>query len=130
MASSEPGPHPRRGEIWLVALGAGRTGEPAKSRPAVVLSVDELNEGVARDELVVVVPLSSSRAPSALRPEVAPSEGLDRASRAICRGIRAVARARLLHPVGALTPETLGQVERSLASILGLDVKGGSGRGT
>jgi len=129
MASSEPGAHPRRGEIWLVALGAGRTGEPAKNRPAVVLSVDELNAGIAQDELVVVVPLSSSRAPSALRPEVAPSEGLDRASRAICRGVRAVARARLLRQVGVLTPETMEQVERSLASILGLEVKGGPGRG-
>lgn len=128
MASSESGSHPRRGEIWLVALGAGRAGEPAKNRPAVVLSVDELNEGVARDELVVVVPLSSSRAPSALRPEVAPSEGLDRSSRAICRGVRAVARARLLHRVGALTPETLEHVERSLALILGLDVKSGPTR--
>lgn len=117
MASSEPS----RGEVWLVAMGAARAGEPGKNRPAVVVSVDRLTTGAA-DELIVVVPLSSSRAPSLLRPEVSPKEGVDRASRAICRGIRAVARGRLLHRTGALTPATLSEIERALALILGLDL--------
>jgi mRNA interferase MazF len=115
MASTEP----RRGEIWLVSLGASKRGEPGKNRPAVVVSVDELRTGAA-DELLVVVPLSSSRSPSALRPEVSVAEGLDQPSRAICRGVRAVARARVLRKVGALTPATLADVERSLSLILGL----------
>ncbi|WP_041730646.1 type II toxin-antitoxin system PemK/MazF family toxin [Conexibacter woesei] len=29
---------PRRGEIWLVSLGAARRGEPEKNRPAIVVS--------------------------------------------------------------------------------------------
>jgi mRNA interferase MazF len=116
MASSEP----RRGEIWLVSLGAARRGEPAKNRPALIVSVDEINSG-AEDELFVVVPLSSSRAPSALRPEVSPGEGIDAESAAICRAIRAVNRARLLRRLGAASPETLARVERSLAMILGLE---------
>ncbi|TXB91664.1 type II toxin-antitoxin system PemK/MazF family toxin, partial [Mycobacterium tuberculosis] len=33
---------PRRGDLWLVSLGAARAGEPGKHRPAVVVSVDEL----------------------------------------------------------------------------------------
>ena len=111
---------PRRGEIWLVALGAARTGEPGKNRPAVVVSVDQLSTGAA-DELVVVVPLSSSREPSLLRPDISTDEGVDRPSRAICRGVRAVARARLLHRAGAVTPATLAEMERALALILGLD---------
>lgn len=116
MASDEP----RRGEVWLVSLGAARTGEPGKNRPAVVVSVDALNV-CAPDELVVVVPLSSSRAPSALRPEVSGIEGLDRQSRAICRAIRAVARARLLRRLGALAPETLLEIETALALLIGID---------
>jgi mRNA interferase MazF len=117
MASAEP----HRGEVWLVSLGAARSGEAGKNRPAVIVSVDELSSG-AQDDLIVVVPLSSSRAPSALRPEVIGIEGIDRPSRAICRSVRAVSRARLLRPLGALPPATLAEVERSLALILGLSV--------
>lgn len=110
---------PRRGEVWLVSLGSAKTGEPGKNRPAVVISVDGLSTGAA-DDLIVVVPLSSSRSPSALRPEISAAEGIDRPSRAICRGLRAVARRRLLRKLGALTPSTLAEVEHALALILGL----------
>lgn len=115
-ASAEP----RRGEIWLVSLGAARRGEPGKNRPAIVVSVDELLAGV-EDELIVVVPLSSSRAPSKLRPPVSPAEGTVAPSAAICRGVRALARRRLLRRLGAASPETLAEVEDALATILGLD---------
>jgi mRNA interferase MazF len=118
MASTEP----RRGEIWLVSLGAARRGEPGKNRPAVVISVDEIATG-AEDDLVVVVPLSSSRSPSPLRPTVSPREGIDEPSAAICRGIRAVARRRLLRRVGRLRAATLDEIERALALILGLEAQ-------
>lgn len=111
---------PLRGEVWLVALGAGRTGEPGKHRPAVVVSVDELLAGVD-DELVVVVPVSSSRARTPLRPPITPGEGVDADSVAVCRGIRAVARARLVSRLGAVAPDTLGEIDRALADILGLE---------
>jgi mRNA interferase MazF len=116
MASSEP----RRGEIWLVALGAARRGEPGKNRPALVVSADEISAGV-EDELIVVVPLSSSRARSPLRPEVSPDEGVDSPSVALCRGVRAVARTRLLRRIGRAKPETLSAVERALGLVLGIE---------
>lgn len=115
MASTDP----RRGEIWLVSLGAARQGEPGKNRPAIVVSVDEISVG-SENELIVVVPLSSSRAPSPLRPEVSPDEGIERTSVAVCRGVRAVARKRLLKPVGKAKSETLDEVEQALAMILGI----------
>jgi mRNA interferase MazF len=111
---------PRRGEVWLVSLGAGRDGEPGKNRPAVIVSVDHLNSGIA-DELIVVVPLSGSRASSALRPEIPSGAGVDRPSRAICRGIRSISRRRLLRRVGMLAPDQLTEIERALSLILGLD---------
>lgn len=111
---------PRRGEIWLVSLGAARTGEPGKNRPAIVVSVDEITAGI-EEELFVVVPLSSSRAPSLLRPVVTPDQGIEEPSAAICRGVRAIARTRLLRPIGQATPETLAAVEAALAAILGID---------
>lgn len=118
MASAEA---PSRGEIWLVSLGAARKGEPGKNRPAVVISVDDLLAGV-EDELIVVVPLSSSRASSKLRPPVSPATGIDAESAAIPRAIRAVSRRRLLRRLGKLESETVGEIERALATVLGLDL--------
>lgn len=111
---------PRRGDIWLVALGAGRAGEPGKTRPAIVVSADELNTG-ALGELLVVVPLSRSAAPSALRIEVSPDTGIEHPSRAVCRAVRAVAFARLHRRIGSVTPAVMEQIEAALTLILGLD---------
>jgi mRNA interferase MazF len=116
MASTEP----RRGEVWLVSLGAGRVGEPAKNRPAVVISADAQNIGATAADLIVVVPLSSSRAPSPLRPEIPASAGVDQTSRAICSAVRGLARPRLLRRLGELGPEPLAQVEWALSLVLGL----------
>lgn len=111
---------PRRGEVWLTSLGAGRSGERGKNRPAIVVSADALLGG-AQDELVVVVPMSSSRRPSALRPRISTEAGVDADSVAVCRAVRGVARTRLLRHVGALGAEELGEVERALERVLGLD---------
>lgn len=116
MASTEA---PRRGELWLVSLGSSRPGEPGKDRPAITVSVDEITTGVG-DELLVVVPVSSSRTLSPLRPAVSPGEGVDGPSAAICRGVRAVARSRFLRRLGALTPETMARVEAALGLTLGI----------
>lgn len=111
---------PRRGEVWLVELGAGRNGEPGKTRPAVIVSVDDLSPAAAGD-LVVIVPISSSVAPSALRVEIGPTAGIERPSRAVCRAIRAVVRSRLLRRIGAVSSTDLEQIDAALALILGLD---------
>jgi mRNA interferase MazF len=111
---------PLRGEIWLVSLGAARRGEPGK-RPAVVASADELLTG-DEDELIVVVPLSGSRARSKLRPPVSPVAGIDEESVAVPRAVRAVSRRRLLRRIGALDPDTMAAVERALATVLVLDM--------
>ncbi|MEY8016715.1 type II toxin-antitoxin system PemK/MazF family toxin [Mycobacterium servetii] len=113
-------PEPRRGDVWLVALGAARASEPGKHRPAVIVSVDEILAGVD-DELVVVVPVSSSRSSTPLRPTVSPDEGVDSPSVAVCRSVRAVARTRLLEKLGTLAPVTMREVERALAMILGVE---------
>jgi len=111
---------PRRGDVWLVALSAGRAGEPSKTRPAIVVSVNELSTG-APGELIVVVPLSSSLAPSALRIEIEPAAGIERASRAVCRAVRAVVRSRLVRRIGSIAPANMEQVETALTLILGLE---------
>lgn len=110
---------PRRGDLWLVALGAARKGEPGKSRPALIVSVDDIVTG-EETELFVIVPLSSARKASALRPSVPGAVGLDRPSVALCRGVRAISRTRLLRPLGRADAPTMRAVEEALALILGL----------
>lgn len=111
---------PRRGELWLVAFGAARAGEPGKHRPAVIVSADDLLVGLD-DELIVVVPVSSSRQATPLRPVVVPSEGVDVDSVAVCRAIRAVARGRLVQRLGVITPTTLREIESALTYVLGIE---------
>lgn len=110
---------PRRGELWLVAFGAARAGEPGKHRPAIVVSADELLTGLD-DELVVVVPVSSSRSRTPLRPPISPDEGVDVDSVAVCRGIRALSRARLVQRLGVIETTTMRDIESALAHVLGI----------
>ena len=117
MASTDA---PRRREVWLVALDAGRAGEPGKTRPAVVVSDNELSTG-ASGELIVVVPLSSSLAPSALRVDVPPIAGIDRPSRAVCRAVRGVVSSRFERRIGSVDEATMEGIETALTLILGLD---------
>jgi mRNA interferase MazF len=113
---------PHRGEVWLVALGAGRAGEPGKTRPAIIVSVDELSTDTP-EELIVVVPVSSSVAPSALRIEIDPATRVERPSRAVCRALRAVVRSRLVRRIGSVNTAEMERIEATLTMILGLDRK-------
>lgn len=109
----------RRGDVWLVALGSGRHGEPGKTRPGVVVSADELSVGQP-DELVIVVPLSSSASPSIMRVEIAGGAGVDRPSRAMCRVIRSIASSRLVNPLGQVTAAESREIDDALRMILQL----------
>jgi mRNA interferase MazF len=78
-----------------------RASEPGKHRLAIVVSVDDILTGIG-DELIVVLPVSSSLSHSVLRPHVA--------------------RTRLLEPLGTLAADTMHQIERGLALILGIQI--------
>lgn len=85
-----------------------------------MVSVDELNSAEA-GELILVVPLSSSMAPSGLRVAVPRIAGIDRPSLAICRSVRAVGTARLVRRIGVVQPATMAQIDQALSMVLGLD---------
>lgn len=89
-----------------------------------MVSADELSSGIP-DELVVVVPLSSSLAPSALRIDVAPEAGVERPSRAVCRAVRSVGSSRFVRRIGRVDQATMDQIETALALILELDRREG-----
>lgn len=103
-------------------MGAGRAREPGKTRPGIVVSVDELNTGAQMD-LVVVVPLSATMAPSALRVEIPTNAGVDRPSRAVCRAVRAVDASRLVRRLGRVPPTIMEEIEAALGLILGLSTR-------
>lgn len=109
---------PLRGQIWLAKLGAVRPGEPGKTRPVLVLTPEGLSLDSARD-LVGVVPISGSIDPSMLNPQLT-SEGLDGPSVAVVRGVRGLARRRLVRPIGSISRRDQHAVDQALLITLGL----------
>ncbi|MGH9132141.1 MAG: type II toxin-antitoxin system PemK/MazF family toxin [Acidimicrobiales bacterium] len=88
-------------------------------RPAVVVSVDILNNGSG--QLVVVVPVTSGN--YGLRSHVeleSGSAGLDQTSYARCDQLRVISTARLTSRSGMVTPAELGLIEQALRFVLDL----------
>jgi len=119
---TEPAAPPSRGEIWLVAFGAARKGEIGKTRPALVLSLDELQNGSPFD-LITCVPLTTheSGGTSPLVPLLPAGDGLDQPSRVLSYAPRALVRSRFLRRLGRVSPSAMGQVMRARALIEGWD---------
>lgn len=85
-----------------------------------MVSVDDILAGL-ESELVVVVPISRSRAQSPLRPRITSTEGVQEDSVAVCRAVRGITKSRLVRPLGKLRPGTMREIERALAMVLGID---------
>jgi mRNA interferase MazF len=103
------------GSIWWVDLDPTRGSEIRKRRPAVVLSADALNR-VRRT--VVVVPLSTCPVPHPPIVVATPSAGDH--SAAVCDQVRAVDKARLVQPAGALARDDMRAVEDGVRRVLEL----------
>jgi mRNA interferase MazF len=113
--------HPRRGEIYLVALDPTVGHEIRKARPALVIQNDITNEYLGT---TIVAPITSSiRLPLSpthvLIVKGAPS-GLDATSVALCEQIRTVDRTRLIKAIGRLDPTVIPQVDEAITVTLGL----------
>jgi mRNA interferase MazF len=108
-----------RGEVYYTDLGQPIGHEPAFRRPALVVSVDILNNGPGG--LVVIVPITTTgyglRSHVELEPE---HSGLDRISFARCDQVRAVSVERLLSRQGFIGPERLQVIDRALRFVLDL----------
>ena len=110
---------PRRGEVWLVDLGAPRGHEQAGSRPAIVLQTDDLRHL----STLVIVPLSTkpNLASTATNVLVLRGEGgLVEDSVALCHQIRVLDKRRLLGKIGELAAERMSEIEASVAFLLQL----------
>ena len=108
---------PVRGEVWLAALGAARAGELGRTRPVIVMS-DETTLGLDTG-LTIVVPISSARPASPLRPIIPARCGLERDSVAVCFAVTAVARSRLYERLGVLDDGLLARVTAITVAAVG-----------
>jgi mRNA interferase MazF len=86
-----------RGEVWLVALDPTAGREIKKTRPALVVSPDELNAAL---DTVIVAPMTTGGSPAPYRVPIVfdKKRGLILADQ-----LRAVARERLLRRLGRVS---------------------------
>lgn len=108
-----------RGEIYDVDLGQPIGREPAFRRPAIVVSVEAINNGPGG--LVAVVPVSTRAYGLRSHVELEPGlSGLDLVSYARCDQIRVVSTRRLEQRRGMASPEELHAVDNALRFVLDL----------
>jgi mRNA interferase MazF len=105
----------KRGEVWWTEFDPAKGVEVRKTRPAIILSVDQVNR--ARGS-VIVVPLST--APRPYPPISVAVTSVGRPSIAKCDQVRAVDKSRLTRRVGSLSQDELRAVETALRQVLGL----------
>ncbi|HEX7322881.1 MAG TPA: type II toxin-antitoxin system PemK/MazF family toxin [Mycobacterium sp.] len=108
-----------RGEVYYVDLGQPVGHEPALCRPAVVVSVDILNNGPG--SLVVVVPITT--ACYGLRSHVeleSEASGLDLTSYARCDQLRVVSVERLSSRQRMIGPDQMRAIDQALRFVLDL----------
>ena len=108
-----------RGEVYRVDLGQPVGQEPAFRRPAVVVSVDILNNGPAG--LVVIVPITTVGYSLRSHVELDPtSSGLGHTSSARCDQLRVVSVERLSSREGIVSPEQMQAIDQALRFVLDL----------
>jgi mRNA interferase MazF len=105
-------------DLWLVDFGEPYPGEPAAHRPALILGPpDTFGPGFP---FVIVAPLTSSRRGLSLHIEVEATNdtGLDTTSYIQCELIRSINRNRLVHRLGAVSPDISNQVATVTRTLL------------
>lgn len=88
----------RRGEVYWVNLDPTVGSEIRKTRPALVVSPDDMNAALPR---VIVAPITSKGHALGCRPEV---EFQGKAARILLDQIRCVDKLRLSEKMGAIDP--------------------------
>lgn len=108
-----------RGEVYDVDLGQPVGHEPALRRPAVVVSVDIVNNGPS--QLVVVVPVTSIAYGLRSHVGVEPgSSGLGHTSYARCDQLRVISTDRLSSCRGMAAADQMCAIDQALRFILDL----------
>ena len=105
--------NPRPGEVWMADLGFA-----AKFRPVVIVSREDPAPPRA---LIIYVPITTQDRESPYEVTLPRARFLQKGSVANVQGIASLPRVRLSRGVGALSPETLGEIRKAMAWALDLD---------
>jgi mRNA interferase MazF len=110
---------PLRGEIWTVNLNPTRGREQLGTRPALVVSTDQFNQGPAG--LVVVLPITGTARGIPLHVRIDPPEGgVKKLSFVKCEDVRSISKERLGRRWGRVSPNTLADIEDRIRILLEL----------
>lgn len=112
----------RRSEIWLISLDPTIGAEIKKTRPVVVVSIDELGNL----PLKVIAPLTDwkthyTEVPWMVQVQPNQKNGLAKPSAVDTFQVRSVAQERFICQLGVLDADTMHSVTSALAEVLGLD---------
>ncbi|GAA3832033.1 type II toxin-antitoxin system PemK/MazF family toxin [Streptomyces chiangmaiensis] len=114
----------KRGDIYLVDYEPARGSEVNKARPAVIVSNNGANAAVERTGrgVVTLVPLTTNTARVYPFQVLLPAEecGLAKDSKVQCEQVRALARERLLRPIGTVPRRRLAEIDAALRRHLAL----------
>lgn len=111
----------RRGEIWLINLDPTIGAEIQKTRPAIIVSADEI--GIL--PLRVIVPLTDWKdrygiAPWMVRIDGDQANGLKKPSAADAFQIRSVSQSRFVSYVGKISHAHLDAVLKAVQTVIGV----------
>jgi mRNA interferase MazF len=105
----------RRGEVWWAAFDPAVGSEIRKTRPAVIISADDI---IKVRRTLIVVPLSTGPAP---RPPInVPMRSVALTSVAVCDQARCLDKSRLTRLIAQLDTHDLALLEESMRQILKL----------
>lgn len=108
---------PHQGDVVWADPDPTRGSEQAKSRPFVIVSVDQLNR--SRLGLSLAIPFTRTNFSNALHVEVAPPEGgLREKSFAMPEQLRTLSHERVARRLGTLRPGTLSELLRRCRLLL------------
>ena len=110
--------YPRRGSVYQVSLDPTLGHEIRKTRPAVIVSNDHMNELAAT---VLIMPITAGQyGYYHWIPLDAPEGGLTKPSSIVSEQIRAVDKRRLKRRLGQVSPETMTKIEAAVRDHFGL----------
>jgi mRNA interferase MazF len=105
---------PRQGEVWWCALDPVIGSEIAKTKPVLIVSIDQMNTQRARRS--IVVPLTSTQRPAGVPIELE-VKGTTRLSYAEAYQVRTVSHDRLTTRLGVASLEARQAISQQLALL-------------
>jgi mRNA interferase MazF len=105
---------PRQGDVWWCALDPVIGSEIAKTRPVLIVSIDQMN--VQRARRSIVVPLTSTQRPAGVPIELK-VKGSKRVSYAEAYQVRTVSHDRLTSRLGVASRDARRAISTQLALL-------------